>query len=193
MQRGCSGSFPRVFLTQGVIWHNYYSNYYFNSAHFLNVTRVSEPSASSTCHRCICGEGASYPLIIVHLVAVSTGHIQMCASQPPNCHRNPNAPWRLSKQPALPLRSCSLWSGAELALVNFNSIGRTGNSLKVRLCVLMEEIRGGTCFRHSIQGFAYCQISFYLLFFPWMIHAFGRFVLSRLSEVAPSGGYKFSH
>lgn len=68
------------------------------------------------------------------------------------------------KAVSLPLRSCSLWSGAGLALVNFNSIDWTAKSLKVRLCFLMEEIRGGTCFIYSIQGDAYCQKSFIFYF-----------------------------
>lgn len=86
------------------------------------------------------------------------------------------------KAVSLPLRSCSLWSGAGLALVNFNSIDWTAKSLKVRLRVLTEEIRGGTCFIHSIQGDAYCQKSFIFYFsHEW-------FMSQLLCAVAPFRG-----
>lgn len=59
---------------------------------------------------------------------------------------------KIVKAASLPLRTCSLWSGAQLALVNFHYMAWTCVSMKVRLHVLMEEIKGGTCLLHFVQG-----------------------------------------
>lgn len=97
---------------------------------------------------------------IVHLVAVSVPQPDAFKYKRPNRHRNRQIAWRSSQsssQKIQPLKRRKTRAG-QFYLYRLNS------SLKVRLCVLMEEIREGTCFLHSIQGDAYCQRAFIFYF-----------------------------